>query len=140
MDTSTPGSWAYQPLELRIYSEETLDRKLRKELLLLDEPAALPGGVEALTNELLLDQLRDLALGLGLSRRQQDILLLRAQGWTVREIADLLGLRRQSVEHHCRGIRDALGDSLEQAENRIPAGRVPHYGWQQVFLDSQRRR
>lgn len=125
---------------VRVYSEATFERKLRKELRIPDDPLPDPWGGVAPVDELLLGQISDLCEGLGLSPRQRLIVLLRAQGWTVREIAAHLEIRRQSVERHYRCIREALGESLSEAENRLPPGAVPHYGWQQTYLDSLRRR
>ncbi len=122
---------------IRIYDEAAFDRKLSREprLPLLEDftPGVLSGG------DLVGDQLADLIRGLGLPRRMEEVLRLKVEGYTLREIAATLELSRQRVERIWSGLLRRLPRTLEEMESRMLPGAVPHYGWQEVYLDSLRR-
>ena len=124
--------------EVRVYTEAGFERKLRDERRFLPKikPAA---GIRWLSGELLRGQFLDLLEGLPIGDRCKQVARLRVDGYTVREIAAILGISRQAVEWHWAKLNELLRPSLEAAEARMIPGRVPWYGWQEVYLESIRR-
>ena len=122
---------------VRIYDELGFDRKLRRErkTLLWEE---VTGGSMAPVNELVEGQMMDLIEGLGLPRRFGDVLRLKVKGYTLRETAAEMGVSRQRVERIWHGIQARLSARKDHMEDQMIPGRVPHYGWQEVYLASQR--
>lgn len=121
------------------YTEWEWKRKRRKEKLqvLLAEPV---DPCFSLSTELLFQQLRDLLEGLDFSPREKEILLLRFQGYTLREIGTRVGMSHRGVGKVLRRCHQKLGPSLSEAEARLKPERSGHYGWQEVYLQSIRRR
>ncbi len=128
------------------YTEGEWERKRRRECkhykmiplhLLLVEPVDT---CYSLARELLFQQLEDLLEGLDFSPREKEALLLRFQGYTLREIGARLGMSHRGVGRILRRCHQKLGPSLSKAEARLKPERSGHYGWQEVYLQSLRRR
>jgi hypothetical protein len=119
---------------VRVYDEPGFERKVRREgkQILWEEITA--GTVDP--GDLLRGQLGDLIGGLPLPPRSKDLLRLRLEGWTLRESAQRMGVSRQRVERIWARTLRRLPPTLEAMEAAME--RLPHYGWQEVFLDSQR--
>lgn len=122
---------------VRVYDEEGFDRKVKREgkQTLWEEITA--GRTDP--GDLIAGQLKDLIEGMSLPRRSKDLLLLRLDGWTLRESAQQMGISRQRVERIWSRIVKQLPTTLHGMEEMMETGRVPHYGWQETFLESMRR-
>ncbi|HEY3283196.1 MAG TPA: sigma factor-like helix-turn-helix DNA-binding protein [Armatimonadota bacterium] len=121
------------------YTERQWERKLRVEGQGgLPEHGADPDPCGS--EDLLLDQIRDLLLASGLTPRQIQVARLRLSDHTLEEVAEALGISRGRVAQLIREMRARLGDNLSQAEDRLPHGAAAHYGWQEVLLQTTRRR
>jgi DNA-directed RNA polymerase specialized sigma subunit len=120
---------------VRIYDEAGFDRKLRREAgaPLWDDAIA---SRDVAVRDLVQEQLIDLVEGLPLPRRSRDVMRLKIDGWTLREIASILGISRQRVERIWAGLLDRLPNSLTAMEEEMVPGQVPHYGWQEIYLNS----
>lgn len=121
---------------LRLYDERSFERKLRRE----KRGPLWEESTQSLRrpHDLIRDQTMDLIDGLDLTEAMKKTLKLKVDGWTLREIAVLHGTSRQNVEGVWGRLQTRLAPSSESLESRMIAGRVPHYGWQEVFMDSQR--
>ncbi|MGQ9525378.1 MAG: RNA polymerase sigma factor [Armatimonadota bacterium] len=124
---------------VKIYTEAGFARKLSDERRFLPRITP-PTAVRWLAEELLRGQLMDLLEGLPVGERCRQVARLRLDGYTVREIAGLLGITRQAVEWHWARLNELLRPGLAMAEARMEPGRVPWYGWQEVYLESIRRK
>ena len=121
--------------EVRIFDEVALERKLRREKTgpLMDETARFSA-----PDDLIHGQLLDLIEGLPESPRSKEVLQLRLEGWTLREIAGHMGVSRQRIERIWQRLGRRLPPNLTEMEAKMVPGHIPHYGWQEVFLDSTR--
>jgi hypothetical protein len=119
---------------IRVYDEVGFDRKLRRE-----EKAPLFEEVvsgNAVSGDLIFDQLMDLIEGLNLTPRMKEVLRLKVAGWSLREIAHLTGVSRQRTERIWSQILRRLPNRMTEIEAAMVPGRVPHYGWQEVYLET----
>jgi hypothetical protein len=120
------------------YSEEQFERRIRDE-------AALPlrddliRASSPLDDDLLNGQTRDLLEGLGLSARQLQVCRLRMEEWTAGEIAQKIGITERRVWGILKEVKEILKIRLGRS-GTVGEPDDPYYGWQEVFLDSQRRR
>jgi hypothetical protein len=120
------------------YTEEQFERKLHDEasLPLRDELLRAPS---ALDEDLMNDQTLELLGGLGLNARQLQVCRLRMEAWTAKEIAHTMRITERRIWGILKEVKLIL-------ETRLKNGGIvgepddPYYGWQEVFLDSQRRR
>jgi DNA-binding transcriptional ArsR family regulator len=135
MDSAQPGR--RDGTDIRIYSERRFEQKLRRENRRRDPLSIeVPACRAMLAADLMRDQMLDLLDGLNLGRTCRQVAMLRLDGYTVREVASLLGLSRQAVERHSSKLTRLFGPNLATAEARMVPGRVPWYGWQEVLLES----
>jgi DNA-directed RNA polymerase specialized sigma24 family protein len=116
------------------YTEEDFERKLRDEKTLPLTDEALPS-VASLKNRLLEEQARELLHSFGLTGKRETVCFLMFDGWTATEIAVELGISERQVWNLIRDVRAVIRARL--AADDPPS---PSYGWQEVFLHSQRRR
>ncbi|MGC8834645.1 MAG: ECF-type sigma factor, partial [Armatimonadota bacterium] len=115
-----------------------LNRKLRDEQRYLQK-ICLPSAVRWTASELIRGQFLDLLDGLPISPRCREVARLRLDGYSIRETALILGITRQAVERHWAKLNSLLRPDIETAEQRMVPGRVPWYGWQEVFLEEVNR-
>lgn len=127
------------PKQIRIYSEAGFERKLRDERRFLPSIKP-PASARWLAGRLIREQFLDLLEGLPVGDRCRQVARLRLDGYTVREIAAILGISRQAVEWHWAKLNELLRPNMEAAERRMVPCRVPWYGWQEVYLEQIRRR
>jgi DNA-binding CsgD family transcriptional regulator len=120
------------------YTEEQFDRKLKDErsLPLFEETARVQPHMR---DRLVREQADELAANLGLSDRQVRICRMRLAGRTALEISEELGLSERRVRSLLQDLRKILESRLRGGEREETPGEDPYYGWQEVFLDSQRR-
>jgi DNA-binding CsgD family transcriptional regulator len=123
---------------VRIYVEAHFERKIERDRkgMIWDE---LTGG-RSDCPDLIHGQLMDLIEGLPLSARSRELLRLRLEGWSLRESAEILGISRQCLERLWSRTLRKLPPTLEGMEAMLDNGQVPHYGWQEVYLESMRMR
>ena len=121
---------------IRVYDEEGFERKVRREgkQILWEEVTA--GMLNR--GDLLTGQLLDLIEGLSLPPRSKDLLRLRLEGWSLRESAERMGVSRQRVERIWARTLERLPRTLDAMEAAMERGKLPHYGWQEVFLSTLR--
>jgi DNA-directed RNA polymerase specialized sigma subunit len=119
---------------IRVYDEVGFDRKLRRE----DKAPLFEHVVsgDPVANDLIFDQLMDLIEGLNLTPRMKEVLRLKVSGWSLREIAHLTGVSRQRTERIWSQILRRLPNRLTEIEAQMVPGSVPHYGWQEVYLET----
>lgn len=121
------------------YTEKQWERKRRLEKLEnLPPESADPDPLDRY--HLLRNQLMDLMLALGLTPREAQVAVLRLDGLTAAEIARGLRISERRVGQILQSLRRRLGDTLEDAEGRLRPGAAGHYGWQEVLLQTVRRR
>jgi DNA-binding CsgD family transcriptional regulator len=120
------------------YTEEQFERRLKDErtLPLLDGGFAAP---PALADRLSREQALELLAASGLTRRQMRICRMRLDGHTAPEIGAAVGISERRVWGVLREVRDILRIRLAGEDRLDPPG-IPSYGWQEVFLESQRKR
>ena len=124
--------------QAKVYSERGLNRKLRDEQKYLQKIRP-PSAMRLVAGELIRGQFLDLLEGLPISPRCRQVARLRLDGHSVRETALILGITRQAVERHWARLNSLLRPDAETAERRMIPGRVPWYGWQEVFLEEVSR-
>lgn len=104
-------------------------------------PSPPPGFPRSLTQALVEEQLQDLITTLPLTERQKEIAILKVVcKYPLRDIARIIGIRRQNVEKQWVKIKKKLSKGLRALEEEIPPGACPYYGWQEVFLQTLKRR
>jgi len=64
---------------------------------------------------------------------------MRLDGHTAREIGEALGLSERRIRSLLSDLRRILEIRLGESEAASGEGFDPYYGWQEVYLDSQRR-
>lgn len=119
------------------YTEDDFERKLRRERHLpLEEEALASAPLNA--NALIGEQTEELMAQWGFCARQQTVCRMRMEGHTAAEIALALGISERRVY----GIFQELRRLMAIHEGHLPEeepGDSPHFGWQEVYLDSVRR-
>lgn len=104
-------------------------------------PSPPPGFPRSLSQALVEEQLRDLIHALPLTERQKEIAILKVvYKYPLRDIARIIGIRRQNVEKQWVKIKKQLSKGLRELEEEIPPKVCPHYGWQEVFLQTMKRK
>ena len=93
-----------------------------------------------MADRLTFEQACDLLECLGLSPRHIMICRRRMEGWLIAEIAAELGVGERRVYALLRDVKRILGAGRRGEAPSDRPGCSPYYGWQEVFLDSQRRR
>lgn len=119
-------------------TEEQFDRRIRDEaaLPLVEEGCpASPLLADALRRE----QAEDLLHNLGLTPRQIRICRMRIEGYTEKEVAAELGLSEHRIRSLIRDLKRILEIRLKAHGPEDSPEVNPYYGWQETFLDSQRR-
>lgn len=121
------------------YTEEQFDRRIHDEgsLPLHEEQYR---SASLLSDQLCHEQALELIESLGLTSRQMRICRMRLEGYTTQEIADELGLSDRRVRSLIQDLKRILTLQLrDPPQEDVPHGSDPYYGWQETFLDSQRR-
>ena len=125
-------------LDVKVYSEEEWEAKLRREKAeALSDEFSLPAPS---SGDLVHGQCMDLLDALDLTDREREAVRHRLEGRTLEESGELLGVSAACVHLALAGLRRRLPESLAGMEALMIPGRVPHYGWQEVYLDSLRSR
>ena len=96
--------------------------------------------IEVPSGDLIPGQCMDLLDALDLTDREREAVRHRLEGRTLEESGELLGVSAACVHLALAGLRRRLPESLAGMEALMIPGRVPHYGWQEVYLDSLRSR
>ncbi|MBW3625240.1 MAG: hypothetical protein KY468_17730 [Armatimonadetes bacterium] len=120
------------------YTEEQFERRLNDESPLPLHDESLPHAPLD-SDALIRHQVEELLHHLGLTDRQAHVCRMRLEGHTALEIAGAMGLSERRVYALLKELRECLEIRLKGCRGREIPGADPYYGWQELFLDSQRR-